>query len=172
MQEVILYREIETPFGPMLGGATEKGCCLLEFKDRGGLDRIKKRILKRYKMEMTEGNSKILNKLENEIQKYFGKSIKRFSVPLDIKGTPFQKSVWDELLKIPYGETRSYSEIAKSIGNPQARRAVGRANGDNYIAIIIPCHRVIEANGNLRGYGGGLWRKKILLDLESKSPST
>ncbi len=91
-----------------------------------------------------------------------------FSVPLDLKGTPFQMEVWKQLINIPYGETRTYGEIARSVGKPLAMRAVGRANGDNYLSIVVPCHRVIQSDGKLRGYGGGLWRKKYLLTIEKR----
>lgn len=106
-------------------------------------------------------------KVAAELDAYFKKKLRQFSVSLDIRGTEFQRQVWDALLNIPYGETRSYGEIARAIGHPTAIRAVGLANGANPISIIIPCHRVIGANGKLVGYGGGLHRKLALLDLES-----
>jgi AraC family transcriptional regulator of adaptative response/methylated-DNA-[protein]-cysteine methyltransferase len=162
----ITYREIETPLCDFIIGATERVICLCEFADRGGFDRIKTRAEKRYKAEMKRGESDLLGQLEDELKRYFDGSLRNFAVPLDLKGTPFQKEVWGQLLKIPYGETRSYGEIAKVLGKPGASRAVGRANGDNYVAVVVPCHRVIEAGGGLRGYGGGLERKKYLLDLE------
>lgn len=108
-------------------------------------------------------------KVAKQLEEYFdGKSI-QFDVPLCIRGTSFQKKVWTELLNIPYGETRSYGEIAKAIGNPKASRAVGMANNRNPISIIIPCHRVIGSKGKLVGYGGGLEMKEKLLDLENAS---
>jgi methylated-DNA-[protein]-cysteine S-methyltransferase len=103
-----------------------------------------------------------------ELDSYFNRGLQRFSVPLDMRGTPFQKRVWQALLDIPYGQTRSYGEIACAIGHPKASRAVGLANGANPISIIVPCHRVIGSNGKLVGYGGGLNRKQALLDLESR----
>ena len=106
-------------------------------------------------------------KVAAELDAYFKKELRQFSVSLDIRGTEFQRRVWETLLNIPYGETRSYGEIARAIGHPTASRAVGLANGANPISIIIPCHRVIGANGKLVGYGGGLHRKQALLDLES-----
>ncbi len=150
----------------MVAGATEKGCCLLEFEERRGLEGIGKRVEKRYGFEMIPGTNGHLDQLESELEMYFKGDLKNFSVPLDLKGTPFQTAVWDQLLGIPYGETRSYGDIARLVGKPRAVRAVGRANGDNCLAIVVPCHRVIQADGNLRGYGGGLWRKRRLLDLE------
>ena len=113
--------------------------------------------------EDTEHNRHVIEELES----YFNQGLQRFSVPLDIRGTPFQKKVWQALLDIPYGQTRSYGEIAHAIGYPKASRAVGLANGTNPISIIVPCHRVIGSNGKLVGYGGGLNRKQTLLDLES-----
>jgi AraC family transcriptional regulator of adaptative response/methylated-DNA-[protein]-cysteine methyltransferase len=165
----IKYREIETPIGKFIIGATEQGCSISEFSDRGGFERINRRIQKRYKAELAPGNNPYIEQMEEEFKLYFEKKLKVFKTPLDYKGTPFQKAVWAELLKIPYGETRSYGQIAKKLGKPGAMRAVGKANGDNYLPIVIPCHRVIEATGKLRGYGGGLWRKKYLLELESNN---
>ena len=165
----IVYREIESPIGKFIIGATDKGCSISEFSDRGGIDRINRRIEKRYKAELIPGNNQFIDQMEEEFNLYFEKKLKIFITPLDYKGTPFQISVWEELLKIPYGETCSYGQIAKRLGKPGAMRAVGKANGDNYLPIVIPCHRVIEATGKLRGYGGGLWRKKYLLELESNN---
>jgi len=165
----IKYREIDTPIGKFIVGATNKGCSISEFADRGGFERINLRIQKRYGAELVPGNNQFIDQMEEEFDLYFKKKLKTFTVPLDYKGTPFQKTVWKELLKIPYGETRSYGNIARQLDKPGAMRAVGKANGDNYLPIVIPCHRVIEATGKLRGYGGGLWRKKYLLELESNN---
>jgi AraC family transcriptional regulator of adaptative response/methylated-DNA-[protein]-cysteine methyltransferase len=151
----------------MIGGATEQGVCLLEWHDRGGVETILKRVEKRYKTEVTRGTNEHLSTMATELERYFAGELKRFETKIDVAGTPFERSVWCELLKINYGTTRSYGEIASHVNKPGAARAVGRANGANYLAILIPCHRVIEANGNLRGYGGGLWRKKYLLQLET-----
>ncbi|MGU3501225.1 methylated-DNA--[protein]-cysteine S-methyltransferase [Mycobacterium sp. C31M] len=101
-----------------------------------------------------------------QLQAYFAGTLTDFDLDLDLIGTPFQRRVWEALLTIPYGETRTYGEIAVQVGSPTAFRAVGLANGHNPIGIIVPCHRVIGANGSLTGYGGGLNRKKSLLDLE------
>lgn len=162
----IIYRNLTSPIGDMIAGASKEGLCFLEWHDRGGVDRIKERVQKRYKMSLDKGDSDYLDRLETELSEYFNGDRKFFSIPLDIQGTTFEKLDWEQLLNIPYGETRSYGDIAKALGKPKAPRAVGRANGANYISIVIPCHRVIEANGNLRGYGGGLHRKKFLLELE------
>lgn len=108
----------------------------------------------------------VLQQAAEQLQSYFAKKLRRFDLPLAFAGTEFQNKVWRELVKIPYGITISYGELARRVGNPQASRAVGLANGKNPIAIIVPCHRVIGANGKLTGFGGGLPRKKKLLDIE------
>ena len=112
------------------------------------------------------GGDKIVDKARRELDAYFAGKLRAFTVALAPEGTPFQKRVWEALLTIPYGKTKSYGQQAAAIGAPNASRAVGLANGRNPIAIIIPCHRVIGANGSLTGYGGGMKRKKLLLDLE------
>ena len=112
------------------------------------------------------GSHKHLELLQVELEGYFAGSLRSFSVPLTYPGTPFQRRVWEQLLAIPYGETRSYQELAIAVGKPKAVRAVGRANGLNRISILIPCHRVINKDSRLGGYGGGLGRKQYLLNLE------
>ncbi|MHA2224114.1 MAG: methylated-DNA--[protein]-cysteine S-methyltransferase, partial [Candidatus Hodarchaeales archaeon] len=164
----LFYRNISSPLGDLLIGTTSKGCCLLEFNKGDNLSEILARYKKRFNLDWIEDPHPILDQLALELQNYFDESLVKFSIPLDLRGTAFETSVWNELQKIPYGETRSYHDIAKAIGNPSASRAVGRANGNNPVAIIVPCHRVIASNGKLHGYGGGLWRKKKLLTLESK----
>ena len=164
--EEVQYTIVESPIGEFLAGTTSKGVCLFEFADRGGLQCIQARIRKRYKMEMVEGKNELLNEVEKQAGEYFNGKRAEFDLPLDQKGTAFELSVWNELMKIPVGKTCSYGEMAERLGKPGAARAVGKANGANYIAVIVPCHRVIEAGGELRGYGGGLWRKKWLLDHE------
>ncbi len=115
---------------------------------------------------MVRGSNTLIEMMIAQVKEYFDCRRKEFTLPLELQGTPFEVSVWNELLKIPYGSTTSYGKLAQKLGKPGASRAVGRANGANYLAIIVPCHRVIEADGQLRGYGGGLWRKRYLLDLE------
>jgi AraC family transcriptional regulator of adaptative response/methylated-DNA-[protein]-cysteine methyltransferase len=165
----IKYRDIDSPLGTMIAGATGDGVCFLEWHDRGGVEKIKQKVARRYMAALEQGTNKHLDLLESELKSYFSGNLKHFSVPVDISGTAFEKQVWGELSKLPYGKTASYGQISASIGKPKASRAVGRANGANYLSIVIPCHRVVEANGNLRGYGGKLWRKRWLLDLERKS---
>jgi len=115
------------------------------------------------------GTNRHIDKLKKELAQYFAGKLSKFTVPLIYPGSPFQRKVWQGLLKIPFGETRSYEALAKAIGVPAAQRAVGHANGQNRIAILIPCHRVVNKGGKLGGYGGGLWRKQFLLDLERKN---
>ena len=165
--QVITVTRILTPLGPMFAGATEKGICLLEFTDRRMLETQIKRLSKLLKAQFVPGKHPLFDKLNKELKAYFAGELKVFELPLDIPGTEFQQFVWQALQTIPYGKTRSYQEQALAIHRPGAVRAVAKANGDNRISIIIPCHRVIGKNGNLTGYGGGLWRKQRLLELES-----
>lgn len=157
---------ILTPLGPMVAGATAEGICLLEFADRRMLETQLDRVRKWFGAAPVPGFNPHIEKLKAELDSYFTGSLTEFTVPLLIKGTDFQVAAWKQLLKIPYGETISYEQQARAIGRAGAQRAVGRANGDNRIAIVIPCHRVVKQNGDLCGYGGGLWRKQFLLDLE------
>jgi len=165
----IMITRILTPLGPMLAGATAEGICLLEFMDRRMLETQLKRLSKRLDTEVIPGRSEHFSTLSTQIREYFKGERKQFDIPLLLSGTTFQEKVWAGLQTIPYGSTRSYKEQAEIIGRPEAIRAVARANGDNRIAIIVPCHRVIGSNGKLVGYGGGLWRKQYLLDLEVKN---
>ncbi|MFX0115261.1 MAG: methylated-DNA--[protein]-cysteine S-methyltransferase [Candidatus Hodarchaeota archaeon] len=169
--EPIIYRDLESPLGNLVAGATSKGCCFLEFKDQFDLNTTKHRIKKQYKLDMVSGANALLDQLESELEQYFSGALQEFSIPLDLKGTPFQLAVWEQLLNVAYGETKSYSEIARLVEKPLAVRAVGRANGDNPLAIVVPCHRIIRSDGQLGGYGGGLWRKKRLLALEGHKSS-
>jgi AraC family transcriptional regulator of adaptative response/methylated-DNA-[protein]-cysteine methyltransferase len=164
---LIYINRIETPLGPMVSGATDNGLCLLEFADRRMLETQLKRLVKWLKGLIVAGENKFIQQVSRELKKYFSGDLKKFSVQLVLPGTEFQKSVWNELVKIPYGETSTYEKIAEQIKNPKSVRAVGTANGDNRLAIIIPCHRVIGKDGKLHGYGGGLWRKQKLLEIEN-----
>jgi AraC family transcriptional regulator of adaptative response/methylated-DNA-[protein]-cysteine methyltransferase len=159
---------IETPLGPMLAGATGAGVCLLEYTDRRSIEAQIDRLRRRFPMPMVPGDSDFLRQLGTELEEYFAGRRREFTCPLVYPGTPFEEKVWGQLLRIPCGETRSYQDIGRALGQPGASRAVGRANGMNRIAILIPCHRVVNQNGELGGYGGGLWRKRILLDLEQR----
>jgi AraC family transcriptional regulator of adaptative response/methylated-DNA-[protein]-cysteine methyltransferase len=166
--ECVLLSWMRTPLGPMVAGATEAGICLLEFTDRGMLESQLDSVKGLFDMALVPGTNGHLEKLQEELTSYFAGTLRQFTVPLVVAGTDFQERVWGELRRIPYGQTRSYEEIAAAVGAPKAVRAVGRTNGLNRIAIVIPCHRVVSKNGELCGYGGGLWRKKFMLDLEHR----
>ena len=172
--ECIVISWIETPLGPMLAGANAKGVCLLEFTDRRMLEAQLTTVGRRFGCAVVPGRHEHLDRLKDELTRYFAGTLKQFTVPLIFPGTPFQHRVWEALLGIPFGETRSYEDIARAVDSPDAVRAVGRANGMNRIAIVIPCHRVVNKSGQLGGYGGGLRRKLFLLNLErtgsGKSP--
>lgn len=164
----IQYESFDSPLGEMIAGASARGVCFLEWNDRGGVGAILERIEKRYKTRsIYKTGNRYIVQLKDELKRYFKGNLKNFEVEIAVMGTPFEQSAWDELLRIPYGQTRSYGEQARSLGKPGAMRAVGRANGVNYLSILIPCHRVIGADGKLCGYGGKLWRKEWLLNLES-----
>ncbi|MCZ7557497.1 MAG: methylated-DNA--[protein]-cysteine S-methyltransferase [Bacteroidia bacterium] len=165
---VISIVRLTTPIGPMFAGASADGLCLLEFTDRRMLER-EFLDLRRYKNAVIlPGTNRHLEQTERELREYFAGERKDFTVTIDAPGTPFQEAVWRVLTRIPYGETRSYAQQAEALGNTKAVRAVAYANGMNRISIIIPCHRVIGADGSLTGYGGGLHRKRWLLDFEKK----
>jgi AraC family transcriptional regulator of adaptative response/methylated-DNA-[protein]-cysteine methyltransferase len=155
----------------LVAGATAEGICLLEFSDRRMLETEFGALRKQFRAPVLPGSNEHLERLQAELTSYFSGSSRAFSVPLVVPGTAFQRKVWDQLLAIPYGETRSYEQLAVAIGHPRATRAVGHANGLNRIAIVIPCHRVVNKNGGLGGYGGGLRRKQFLLDLERTTAS-
>ncbi len=157
---------IETPIGPMVAAANDEGVCLLEFADRRGLEASYNDMRKRFSAAVLPGENAILKQLREELAKYFAGELRTFTVAVFVRGTPFQENVWRELRKIPRGVTASYEEIAIRVGNSRAVRAVARANGTNRICILIPCHRVIAKDGTLSGYGGGVWRKRLLLELE------
>lgn len=165
-RNVLKAHWLDTQLGSMLAIANEEQLYLLEFVDRRGLEREIERLRQRTKSIIIPGKTMPIESIENELDLYFDGDLKAFKTPLLLLGTPFQKRVWGELIKIPYGETRSYSELAKTIENPSAFRAVARANGANQLAIVIPCHRVISSNGDLAGYGGGIARKKWLINHE------
>lgn len=164
VHETIYCTTLETPLGPMVAAATGQGLCLLEFAPEAGEPLA--RLRRFFSGPMVESLHPHLETVREELARYFSGRLREFTVPLVYPGTPFQCLVWSELLRIPYGQTRSYQEIAAAVGRPGAVRAVGLANGQNRIAIIIPCHRVIQKNGQLGGYGGGPERKRYLLALE------
>lgn len=159
MRETTIYfSRVESPVGPLLLAATEAGLRCVHFC-KGPLPPLAKD-------EIWIESREHLRPYEEQIAAYFRGELRHFSCKLDLIGTQFQKDCWEALLRIPYGETRSYAEVAREIGRPKAFRAVGQANHDNPVAIIVPCHRVLGANGTLTGYGGGLSTKEKLLRLE------
>lgn len=159
---------LDTPLGSMLAIADEKTLYLLEFVDRRGLEREVERLRQKTKTAIIPGETQPIHSIKNELKHYFKGELREFKTPLFLQGSPFQRSVWKELQKIPYGKTCSYSGIAVAIGKPSACRAVAGANGANQFAIIIPCHRVINSDGTLSGYGGGVARKQWLINHEKE----
>ncbi|MEQ9363035.1 MAG: methylated-DNA--[protein]-cysteine S-methyltransferase [Leptospirales bacterium] len=161
--------EIKTPLGSMVAAATDAGLCLLEFADRRELAEELRHLQKKLGVAIRErpGHA-VLIQIRDELRAYFAGGRRSFRTPIrePLIGTEFQRSIWNALRKIPRGETRSYLQLAESIGNVRAVRAVGAANGANRMAIIFPCHRVIGSDGGLTGYAGGLERKRRLLELE------
>lgn len=168
---VINITRFETPLGPMFACANEEGICLLEFTDRRMLETEFKDLSKRLDATILQGDSKYFESLIQQLNEYFEGKRKEFDIPLALIGTDFQKEVWKELMRIPYGTTRSYKQQAIALNNLPAIRAVANANGMNKISIIVPCHRVIGEDGSMTGYGGGIWRKKRLLDIEQAQTS-
>ena len=160
---------VDTPIGEMIAAATDTHLVVLEYSRRHRLEAQLARLTRTTGFVLEQGESRIVRQLRGELDEYFRGERKEFSVPIDARGTPFQMRVWTQLRRIPYGTTTSYGRLALTLGSAEAVRAVARANGDNPLAIIIPCHRVIGADGSLTGYGGGLWRKKKLLDLEART---
>jgi AraC family transcriptional regulator, regulatory protein of adaptative response / methylated-DNA-[protein]-cysteine methyltransferase len=164
----LFAERIDTPLGTMLAVADDAGLRLLEFTDRRALERELPILRRRLRTNVVPGEHRHLEAIRKQLRDYFSGERLDFDVPLAPVGSEFQMRTWDLLRSIPVAETRSYSWMAQRLGTAGGQRAVGRANGTNMIAIVIPCHRVIRADGSLCGYGGGLWRKKWLLDHERK----
>ena len=164
-----VVQSIDSPLGPLVTIANPDGVCLLEFSATGRIEAQMAMVHRWFHARAVPGASSHLDRLRDELRAYFDGTLKKFTVPVVTPGTPFQERVWSELRRIPYGQTRSYEEVARAIGATAAHRAVGRANGSNRVAIVIPCHRVVNKNGQLGGYGGHLWRKQALLRLERPS---
>ena len=162
----IVARRLNTPLGPMLAAANDSGVCLLEFVDRRSMTAQLATLRGHFPGPVVPGSNGPLDQLGDELAAYFAGTLTEFTVPLVYPGSPFQRAVWEALRAIPYGRTESYGTIAARIGQPGASQAVGRANGQNRLAILIPCHRVVRSDGHLCGYAGGLRRKEWLLDLE------
>jgi AraC family transcriptional regulator of adaptative response/methylated-DNA-[protein]-cysteine methyltransferase len=146
----------------------EAGVCLVEFTEPARLEAQVAVLRERFEGPVVPGENEHLAQIREELRDYFAGSLREFRVPLVYPGSRFQQAVWDRLRQIPYGSTVSYEALARDLGVAGAQRAVGRANGQNRIAIVIPCHRVVNKSGRLGGYGGGLWRKEWLLELERR----
>lgn len=165
---MILSKEIRSPLGILLAVAVEEGICLLEFTEKERLELQLTRLKKVFGEDIQPGESRFFHHLEEQLKEYFEGKRKEFDIPLVVLGTDFQKKVWEALHSVVYGKTNSYEAQAIRIGDKNAVRAVAKANGENRIAILIPCHRIVGKSGDLTGYGGGIWRKKFLLELEQK----
>jgi AraC family transcriptional regulator of adaptative response/methylated-DNA-[protein]-cysteine methyltransferase len=166
---------IETPLGPMLAIAGDAGLDLLEFVDRRALETELRELRASTRFArsapaaaIVPGDHPILKQTGEQLREYFAGTRRDFDLPLNQRGSAFQLAAWQALREIPYGETRSYTDMARRVGSPGAVRAIGRVNGQNQIAIVVPCHRVIRADGSLCGYGGGRWRKQWLIDHEAR----
>ncbi len=166
MATIIETSTFKTPVGELLLGTFENKLCLCDWKYRKQRNAIDKRIQKALDADYVKGDSSIIEEAMIQLDAYFHKERTTFDLPLNFAGTHFQKGVWEELAKIPYGETISYTELSKRLNNPLGIRAIASANGANALSIIIPCHRIIGANGDLVGYAGGIAAKKKLLELE------
>lgn len=167
--QCLLARWLDTPLGAMLAVANDEGLCLLEFVDRRAIERQIETLRRKLDAVIIPGNNEHLDLIAVELKRYFAGELMEFTVPLVLVGSPFQEQVWKRLRAIPHGETLSYGVMADDLGRHGAQRAVGRANGDNRLAIVVPCHRVVRSDGTLCGYGGGLWRKKWLLEHENNN---
>lgn len=164
----IFTKEIKTPIGVMFAAANDHGIYIFDFLHRKMLKKIKQRIITFTGFDFEEGEHPYFELLSSQFNEYFIGTRKEFDLPIQLTGTDFQKRVWQALLEIPYGETRSYKAQSIFLGDEKAIRAVAKANGENCLAIIVPCHRVIAENGNLTGYAGGLRNKEWLLKHEAK----
>lgn len=168
-QQLILKAEwIDTKLGPMVAIADETHLYLLEFIDRRGLEREVERLRKRVKAAIIPGTTQPIDSIRQELENYYSGQCLEFKTPIKLIGSEFQQTVWQTLQTIPAGTTRAYTELATMLGNPKACRAVARANGTNQLALIVPCHRIINLNRELGGYGGGLARKAWLIEHEQK----
>lgn len=159
---------LDSPLGKMLTISDEEGIYLLEFSEARSLEKKIERLRIKLKSIIIPGRTDAIDLIEKELAEYFSRNLTEFKTPIHMVGSHFQKMVWQELVHTPYGKTRSYMTQAQAISNPKGYRAVANANGANQLAIIIPCHRIINSNGDLGGYGGGIQRKKWLIEHEKK----
>lgn len=167
--DTLVTIKITTPMGQMVAVATPRRLVMLEFHDRVGLEQQIQKLARLFGSAVKTEKNQVLERLESQLSEYFMGHRQQFDLPLLMMGTPFQKQVWTQLRKIPFGETRTYKEQSERLGNLRAIRAVASANGRNQLAIVIPCHRVIGTDGKLTGYAGGIERKRALLELESQA---
>jgi AraC family transcriptional regulator, regulatory protein of adaptative response / methylated-DNA-[protein]-cysteine methyltransferase len=165
-QAILKTALLDTPLGPMIVIANKNTLLLLKFLECPNLGREIERLRTDLKAAIIPGQAKPILSIKIELKAYFAGTLQEFKTPLYRVGSPFQKSVWESLMFIPYGQTKSYAEQAKIIGKPMAYRAVANANRTNQFAIVIPCHRIIQSNGDLGGYSGGIARKKWLVEHE------
>jgi AraC family transcriptional regulator of adaptative response/methylated-DNA-[protein]-cysteine methyltransferase len=168
LSKLLLHGIIRTPIGQMVALAGDEGLSLLEFEDRPALPSEIEELERRYGYTIVSGRNAIIDQVQDELNQYFAGSLTQFETPLVLPGMAFQREIWSRLQQIAYGTTSTYGALARAIGKPAASRAVGAANGQNRVAIMVPCHRVIGADGSLTGYGGGQRRKRFLLDLEHR----
>lgn len=157
---------LETPVGSMIAIGDEQALYVLDFAHKLNIQEKFTKLLATLQAAIIPGTTSSISSIEAELASYFAGTLQQFKTPLHLSGTPFQKSVWQELMNIPYGQTISYAQLAAAIARPHAHRAVANANGANHIAIVIPCHRIINSNGNLGGYAGGISCKKWLIEHE------
>ncbi len=167
MKNIIITKCYEASCGVLLLGSFGDRLCLCDWQVERHRDHVDRRLKRILQADFEDGTSQIIERAERQLDEFFARRRHEFDIPLLFVGTEFQKTVWRELLKIPFGRTISYGEMARNIGMPKAVRAVANANGANAISIFAPCHRVIGSDRSLTGYGGGLPAKKFLLDLES-----
>ena len=171
----LLTQTLDSPVGPLLAVVVERdgaeALCMLEFHDRPRLPREIPELERAFGCEPVPARAPLHDEVERQLAAYFAGASTTFTLPLEAPGTAFQRRVWQSLLEIPFGTTTTYGKLAEGLGAPGAQRAVGAANGANRVAIVIPCHRVIESGGGLRGYGGGLERKRWLLTHEGAWPA-
>ena len=170
MSDGVSIKRISSPIGELVLGAGQGGCRLIEFADCS--DARRSLAGRPYNLRVSDAEHALFRRMENELAAYFAGSAGVPTIPLDLRGTSFQVAVWKALLGIPYGETRTYAEIADAVGRPAAVRAVGSAIGRNPVCVLVPCHRVVRTGGGLGGYGGGLWRKEYLLEFEGRQTRT
>ncbi len=167
MERGVRISSFQGPWGPIWLAFTSRGLCGLSL--RGGREDVVRRLRSRWDDCVMETDPRARKQVIPQLREYFQGRRRRFQLPLDLRGTPFQIAVWKALMEIPFGETRSYQDVAVRVKRPLAMRAVGQANGRNPIPIIVPCHRVIRSSGELGGYGGGLDLKRRLLELEARA---